>query len=555
MRATQYTDGNSSAAASLDPAVGLGEGGEGGLAGPAAEVRSDAEESPAAADDEEDTREHFIPIRKSELLQLLCAEPGMTDAARSEFTQFYKLLAATFHFEYHDKLEQLKDDYSLFDPDADTKPMQKVTREHKKSKLKGLMSDFVWLLERANFRRLTREDIEVAMQEASDWGINLQVDFKAFDELEIFSRGDAVQTRVVPHPYMGVVNIPFKPRRKTVEVPVYQRLVILLRLKPGKHVPKGVDTDSVHVKVFKDIPKMDLEMLLPATRVNMSLFDRLKLGFSFSSALGMGGYKAAPLVGLAAGASMSTVAALGVAGGCVGYGVRSFMGYLNTKQRYQLTLTQSLYFLNLDNNAGVLFRLLDEAEEQECRETMLAYYFLWREPKEEGWTEKGLDKHIEEWIKQRAGLDVNMEIDDALGKLRRLKLLLEPTPGRFKAVPIDKALEVLDHAWDNHFAYNGVLNADGGESDGDEPLAESASVEAPTVAHPAQPAAHSARRATPPAARSEAPAARAAHGTTHAKPPRRTHAPRHARTAPATSTAAFHAATGRNAGPDGKRRS
>src|SRR6185436_10749928 len=69
---------------------------------------------------------------------------------------------------------------------------------------------------------------------------------------------------------------------------------------------------------------------------------------------------------------------LTVLGVTCGYGIRSFYGYLQTKQKYQLNLTESLYYQNLDNNAGVLSRLLDEAEEQENREAILAYFFLWQ---------------------------------------------------------------------------------------------------------------------------------------------------------------------------------
>ena len=54
----------------------------------------------------------------------------------------------------------------------------------------------------------------------------------------------------------------------------------------------------------------------------------------------------------------------GVIGGTLGYSARSVYGYLNTRQKYQLNLTQSLYFQNLDNNYGAIQRLLDEAEEQ-----------------------------------------------------------------------------------------------------------------------------------------------------------------------------------------------
>ena len=46
----------------------------------------------------------------------------------------------------------------------------------------------------------------------------------------------------------------------------------------------------------------------------------------------------------------------------------------NTKRRYMLNMTQSLYYQNLDNNAGVLLRLLEEGEQQEACEAILAYF-------------------------------------------------------------------------------------------------------------------------------------------------------------------------------------
>jgi hypothetical protein len=191
----------------------------------------------------------------------------------------------------------------------------------------------------------------------------------------------------------------------------------------------------------------------------MRLLDRLKLGFSLSTGIGVTGYKVAtPLLGLAAGAAgagaTSTTALLGVAGGAFGYGMRSFYGYVQTKQKYQLTLAQSLYFLNLDNNAGVLFRLLDEAEEQECREALLAWHFLWRNPREDGWTEAEMDAQVEAYLRRTAGVEVDFEIGDALQKLRRLGLVEEPAPGRLRAAPVAAALESLDRAWDQSFTYN-----------------------------------------------------------------------------------------------------
>ena len=54
----------------------------------------------------------------------------------------------------------------------------------------------------------------------------------------------------------------------------------------------------------------------------------------------------------------------GAAVGGVGYSYKSWATYKSTKEKYSLNLTQSLYYQNLDNNAGVLTHLMDEAEEQ-----------------------------------------------------------------------------------------------------------------------------------------------------------------------------------------------
>ena len=419
------------------------------------EALGQPEEDPGEAAATVRAREHFIPLRKSDLIDLLCRQPGMTPHDQDSFRRLAKLLSASVHFEHHRRLEELKDAYAPFDPDADTRALGQVTPEEKQEKLSDLMGRFVWLLERANFKRLSRDDIRDAMNAASMWGVNVDVDFDVYDELEVFCRGEGVQIKTLPH---TLVRKLARRRIRTIELPIYQRLVLILRLKPGKHVPPGVDTSHVHIKVFKDIPKIDLEMLLPGTRVFMSMIDRVKLGLTFGTGLTMTGYKVlGPVLGLAAGASLSTAAMLSVAGAAGGYGVRSFYGYVQTRQKYQLTLTERLYYLNLDNNAGVLFRLMDDAEEQECREALLAYFTLWRNPRESGWALKELDRHVETFLKREADVDVNLEEQDALAKLRRLRMVEETGEGRLRAVPIGQALEALDHAWDNHFAYNGRL--------------------------------------------------------------------------------------------------
>ena len=112
-----------------------------------------------------------------------------------------------------------------------------------------------------------------------------------------------------------------------------------------------------------------------------------------------------------------------LAGAIGGYGYKSYHSYQVKKQDYSLKLTKSLYYKSLDNNTGVLMRLLDEAEEQECRETFLAYFCLWKYAPPTGWTAEQLDDYVELYLEGNANLKVDFEIGDALAKLERLKIV------------------------------------------------------------------------------------------------------------------------------------
>jgi hypothetical protein len=410
--------------------------------------RSTSESEPITLSLPACSREPFVPIRTADLVERLCSRAEMSAANRTAFVNLARLLAATFHFQFHQELQDLKNDYAPFDPDADTG--RATDSDVARERLVALFDRFGRLLERANYRRLSEEELNAALAHRSDWGLNLEVDFDLFERLELYARGDTTGTRSRRNWRKGF-------RWEEVPLPIYQRLVVILRLRNAGRCGPHLDTQNVFIKLFKDIPQMDLEMLLPGTKVRMSLVDRTKIILPTLTGLGITAWKivkGAMLVA-AAGAS-SALLLLGLLGGTLGYGARSLFGYLRTKEKYQLTLTKSLYFQNLDNNAGVLCRLLDEAEEQENREALLAYYFLWQLAPAQGWSSKELDRQIEGYLREVAGRDIDFEVGDALDKLIRLDLVQTLPNGCLRAIPIAHALTRLDQAWDHFFEYHRV---------------------------------------------------------------------------------------------------
>jgi hypothetical protein len=396
-------------------------------------------------------REHFIPLRKSDLVELLCRDKQLPVQERDPFRQFCTLVSAVFHFEYLKQLEDLKDAYAPFDPDADTRELNpKMAPEEKQKSQDQLFEKFIALMERANFKHLTRQEIETFLQAvSSEWGLNMQVDLGMFDRLEVFARGDVTGTRS-RRSWRTLWTL------DEIKVPLYQRLVLIIKLKPNVRIDRDVDTSAVFLKVFKDFPKMDVDMLLPGARVKLSRLDKALIIYPLLTGLALLGYKIGQDIWSAfqgtAEQGKLTALVWALAGGLAGYGYKSYYSYSVKKQNYNLRLTKSLYYRGLDNNKGVLMRLLDEAEEQECRETFLAYYCLWRSAPPQGWTSEQLDDYVELYLEQNANLKVDFEIGDALAKLERLKIVYK-SGDAYRAVPLDKALEMLDWTWDNYFKY------------------------------------------------------------------------------------------------------
>lgn len=393
-------------------------------------------------------REHFIPMRKSDLVDLLARRPELAPRDADLFRRLCQLLTATFHHEYHRQLERLKDAYAPFDPDADTRLPQPLEPAQREASLDRLLEDFVALMQRANFKHVTREEYVAVSAGATRWGLNMHVDFDVFERLEVFVRGDSV----VQHSHR-----PWSRgfRKVALELPAYRRLALILKLRPHKRLGPYTNPNQVLLKIFKDIPKLDMEMLLPGARLKMPGFQKGKLGASVASSVGLLGYKFATDMGHVAWEGLvnrNPLALWGPMSIAASYGYRQYYGFAQTKQSYHLQLTQSLYYQCLDSNAGVFCRLLDEAEEQECREAFLGYFLLWQEAGSSGWTAEHLDDRVENYLEQEANMKVDFEIGDALAKLERLRLV-ERRENSYVAVGIETALQRLDDAWDNIFQY------------------------------------------------------------------------------------------------------
>ena len=394
-----------------------------------------------------DVRERALPIRPGDLTRLLMAQPELTADEREKMGKLGPLLGSVFHNDFFVRLRELKELYSPLDPDSDYIRLPKHTRVRTERSDEEFLAPFEATLEKANYRKLDVAIIEQAVKAPNEMGLTYVPDFKQFEHLRVYARGYTKISRVFR-------SARTKFRKRTMLLDAYQRLVIALKFRDGVELGPYIRSDVVYLRMFKDVPHVDIEMHLPeqGTKVKMRWIDKAQIASPVVMGLPTLAMKIFGLSFIAAFANPMLLAPLMAVP--VSAGVNSFFGFHRAKHKHLSSMIRNLYYLTLANNGSVLNRLVDSAEEEEYKEAMLAYYFLWRRlGQAEEWTMDQLDSHIEAFLKSVSNVEINFEIADALGKLFRLGLARRDAHGRLHAVTIDQALVALDKHWDNTFRY------------------------------------------------------------------------------------------------------
>jgi hypothetical protein len=366
--------------------------------------------------------ERFIPITLIELQEEVTKLQIIDENLLVEFTN---KLRSYYHTQFYGDLLKLKTNYHPFNPDRDTITLKSFSKEELILKEKRLLDDIVPLLNSANYEQLTQDSINKAIKETSPYGVDVSVNFEEFDNLHLFFRGSAIREEK-----QRTINS-FYLKKELVKTKIYRRLFLFF-----KQQVKG--KELIYLKLFKDIPQSDLEMLFPNIKVKISLLDKIKLIIT-----GGGGTIAGTVTLLSKMAvSLEPIALLTALGGFLAILGRQITSIFTHRTKYMAKLTKNLYFYNLDNNAGAISHILDTAEDEEVKEVFLAYLFILYA--EKSLTKKELDHSIEEFIYNTFSIPMNFEIEDALDKLIRLKLVNENI-GKFNAVSIEEALNILQN--------------------------------------------------------------------------------------------------------------
>lgn len=405
------------------------------------------------------TREHYIPFNKEFLLEQLSAFAENPEKA-DDFKKLFDIIEHYYHYQAFNLNRELKQNYALFDPDLSEKERESfIGKSSFSSFKKGLQT----VLKMGNYTRIDQETLNKSFKESDLIGLNLSIDFNAFKEYELYVRGNHKAKEKITKYFFW---------KKEIEIEYYDRVLIYLNYSETdylkeKKVKLGklpIDPGSIGLKIFKRVPKNDLETIFPNAIPKMSLKDKMLLwvpgifgGISLLSAKVIPAlinmyeaYKTGEAIDfLNSKTSLNQgLIALGILGV---YCFRQYNNFVNKKIRYSKMLSDSLYFKNLGNNSGAFYSLLNSSEEEVLKETILAYTFLSRS--EKALTSEELDSQIESWFKIKFNTDLDFDVHDALQKLKNIGLSTE-TNDRWEAIPLHKALIQIDELWDNVFEYN-----------------------------------------------------------------------------------------------------
>jgi hypothetical protein len=411
-----------------------------------------------------DDRDNFIAVRKTDILDALIDHGHLADdAQRDGYRQVCRLIAAIYHYEYFGELERLRDDYFYFNPDLE--PHARFDQAALEAAYADLVASFTAALKDANFVELTRAEIEEAHRRRSVMRVEIVAPLEDFREVRFFRRGHHEET----HELAGWLGL----RKRPTKALVYDDVVLFVAMKPAADIVsrqelkrlarRQMRPGSVLIKYFRNIAGADLNALFPNVRVVLSWRDKLLL----SGPALVGGVpillKLAStitvlflVIGFYFGLSASvekeeTAGALAAVSGLVALGgfiMRQWMRYQKQSLQYQKELTDNVYFRNVNNNAGIFDAVIGAAEDQECKEAFLAYYFLSTAAQASRQAE--LEQHVESWLRQAYGVEVAFKIDDALEKLNRLGLL-QRNGEALSVLPLQAALLKLDGVWADFF--------------------------------------------------------------------------------------------------------
>eukprot|EP01026_Neomeris_dumetosa_P050291 TRINITY_DN4407_c0_g2_i1.p2 TRINITY_DN4407_c0_g2~~TRINITY_DN4407_c0_g2_i1.p2 ORF type:complete len:468 (-),score=66.60 TRINITY_DN4407_c0_g2_i1:543-1946(-) len=432
-------------------------------------------------------RENYIPFRLQDLVERVqqsYPDTFYNDTIKKQFNELVERLSTYTKLRLNKQMAGCINGYTWVDPDNDIVLPRELSEVELESKTKEFITKtIIPVLEEAGFLEVQRHELDEALERKNASGIQVipppenmlyykmflrgrvKVEKtvknwrtlwyeKKFIETEykrlfvVFSLDDdeAIRLKLEQDDEVKLIlsTEEVKKDEKAVEMVEYPWWQFWHIFSGPKHIKiKGLKPDMVYMKMFKDISVGEIDQVIPGTRVKFSLLDYLMVFVPVLFGFGAAVYKAASgsfdFDTLAA-----TLTTLGLVCFPLLYGFKAYQGLQQRNQDLRAKLNEIFLLYNLSNNAGVLSYLLEEAQEQEDREIIMAYFFLWKNQKP--LSKEQLDLEVEEFLsgimeKFHHTMKFDFDVSDAIGDCVRMGFANEIAPNMYQAADLSVALE------------------------------------------------------------------------------------------------------------------
>jgi hypothetical protein len=171
------------------------------------------------------SRERFIPVTSFALIDRLTVSQAWPQGGARAARRFFRYLDYWRRQQYSAALVELLQAYEPFSPDSDLLITRDYTADERTVLQGRVVSEVERILQQANYVRIDPADVEMILTKETHYGLDLHVDFTAFEECLIYYRGASTRRdqRRVLRKFM---------RKEEFEVPIFQRLFLLFKLRP-----------------------------------------------------------------------------------------------------------------------------------------------------------------------------------------------------------------------------------------------------------------------------------------------------------------------------------
>jgi hypothetical protein len=343
----------------------------------------------------------FIPVASDDLIDYLSDDTVTFGSESSKIRGVTDWLIRILEQEKSAFERIITRNYARINPDRETIDVLN-TGEASDEDFRLLNSKVHHMLEKANFEKLSDDQVRTAVAAGNTHGMKVKLDEESLEEMAIWVRGRSTapfKRRTLTHPIKG----------ETSTIAIFNRLAVITR-------PAG--ETNVQVRLFKDIPIRDVEALLPNANVRMGLRDIVITAGSGAGAVWTLITKILA-VGLVAASQLLWVIAVPLAG----LSWKMFSGYRKAIKDRDSNRAKHLYFQSLGANRSAIHMISFMICEEEIKEAALLYTFcLDVENDGRSTTEASIKAEIERYLNKLTSIDVDFDINDAIETLTRLDL-------------------------------------------------------------------------------------------------------------------------------------